>query len=185
MQDKLLAETITVGKIESNVSLIYSIIFSIFYCVVGFFLYKQYRKNSSNNDNYIGVTAKIVSSDCKYYMSEKMGGKYSCNLEVSYDVDNKKYTNGIINNGDIQYKVGSEIDISYSKTDPNIIKIGKPFELATLYLIDYFVPGMFLTIGLIGVIGTLYRYYMVRNYNVYASTYATGAAFGHGFKTPM
>lgn len=176
--NNLYNETVEVGKIQSNVSLIYSLIMGLFMCGVGIFIYKSLFKNE-NNDEYVDITAKIIKDDCKYYLTEKHGGRYSCNLQVLYEVDGKKYYGNVISDNTIQYKSGSEIIISYKKNDPNIIKIKVSND------IFYIIACMFVGIFFIGMIGSFYRYYMAHKYNAYSSIYGTGTAFGHGMRSAL
>ena len=174
--DNLYNEAVEVGKIQTNVSLFLSMtIFFIILCVSIWFFYKT----SKDNKNLSDVTAKILKSECKYYLTEKDGGRYSCNLNVTYEIDGKKYSGDIISNDIMQYKNGSNVTLLYNKLDPNIIEIKKTNNVINIILY------LFLFIFLFGLVGSLYRYYMAHKYGFYSSVYGTGAAFGHGMRSTI
>ncbi len=175
--DNIYNQTIAVGKFQSNISLIYSIMVGIVICVIVIFSYKYFK---SQNDNFVDTIAKILKSECKYYMTEKDGGRYSCALQIEYIINGKSYINNIISNNTIQYKGGSNLDISYDKNDPNIIKLTTLFDK-----IIYIVPFFLISIALLSCGQAYYKYYMAHNYNVYSSIFGASSAFGSGFKQPF
>ncbi len=175
--DNIYNQTIEIGKFQSNMSLLYSIMVGIVICAVVIFVYKYFK---SQNDNFIDTAAKILKSECKYYMTEKDGGKYSCDLQIEYIIDGKSYINNIISNNTIQYKIGSNIDISYDKNDPNVMKLVTLFD-KIIYLIPFFIIGtVLLSCG-----QAYYKYYMAHNFGVYSSIFGASSAFGSGFKQPF
>jgi len=202
----LLDNTLEIGKVQNNASLIYSLVVGIFWCAIGYYWYKQI-KNSRVEDDFIEVSATIVKADCKYFLPEKSAGKYSCDLGVTYEIHGKKYSGKVISNdetfkcsfftfesptssffvSEIQYGVGSKIMLLYSKSDPNIIKVkpGWANFLGKTEYVFYLMPVMLLIFGLSQLCQLAYRYYMVNHYDTYASLYGTGAAFGQGFKSPL
>jgi len=170
-------EAIQVGKIQTGISIIYSIIILIFVIIIWFTINKVFI--AKNADTYNDVIGKIEKSTCEYYLTEKNGGNYSCDLEVTYEIEGKKYTNNIISNNSFKHKIGSNINLQYKKDDPNIIKIKSDTKM-----INYIMCFIIIFI-LIGCFGPIFRYYMANKYNMYSSTYGTGSAFGHGFKSPI
>lgn len=129
--------------------------------------------------DFIDVAGKILKADCKYYMTEKNGGRYSCNLQVMYEINGKKYYGNVINDSTIEYKNGSNITIQYHKNDLNIIKV-KPekFDLTFIFL-------LLIAILIINMVQGFYKYYMAHKYNTYSSIYGASTAFGHGFRSQL
>ena len=164
--------TVEVGKFNSEISLIWTLITSIFWCVVAYYMYKNISK-----DEFAETIAKVTKADCKYY---------NCDEVVTYEVNGKKYSGDLIVHDEIKYKVGFEIDILYNKKNPNIIKPKSKFATdSTLNIIKYIWPCALLFMGLSPIARILYGYFMVHKYDIYASIYGTGAAFGQGFRSPL
>lgn len=182
----LLDNTLEIGKVQNNASLIYSLVVGIFWCAIGYYWYRQI-KDSRIEDDFIEVSASIVKADCKYFLPDKSAGKYSCDLDVTYEINGKKYSGKVISNDEIQYGAGSKIMLLYNKSDPKIIKVkpGWASFLGKTEYVFYIMPVMLLIFGLSQLCQLAYRYYMINHYDTYASLYGTGAAFGQGFKSPL
>lgn len=175
-------EAIEVGKTHSGFSIVYQLITIIIFIVFIFLGYKYFQKLLK--DDFIDTTATIIDSKCNYYTPEKSAGKYSCNLDISYFINGKKYLGNVISDTGIHYKPGSKIRVSYHNEDPNVVKIKGDHEK-----IIYPFFGMFsvvLTIILLSsVIRPIYDLYMAKRYGVFSSIYGTGAAFRHGIRSAL
>jgi hypothetical protein len=86
-------------------------------CICG--LYNQISSSSSVN-----VTARITQVNlCTPQVNNNITN-YSCNLQVTYLVNNISYTNNITLQNTIKYSLNDNVNISYDSSNPN--KIGPP-----------------------------------------------------------
>lgn len=169
---EIYGETVDMGKLNSKFSLVQGLFVSMILCIAAFGLYLIL--NPSSDRNFIRIPGKVTKSECKYYLAEKNGGRYSCNMQISYKIGDKVYLNNAISNEINEYHVGSDIDIMYNKNDPNIIKVAPHHEMLIWLIMCSLMMG-----GIASCVGIGWRYYMASNYNAYASVSGIGAALGY------
>ena len=170
-------EAIDMGKTQSNFAILFSMIFLIIIAVCAIITYIYYNNNILHkNSNIVNATILEVKK-CSLYTPEKSSSKYSCDLRITYTIDDKKYTTDIIADNYYKYKPNSTIEVYYDKNDPNVITIVNDTKFIWPFIVFFIVT--FLTILLFGFSKTFYDYYMTRKYNLYSSIYGISGAFGH------
>ena len=76
--------------------------------------------NLMSSNSSVNITARVTQvTSCTL-----QGSNYSCNLQVTYLVNNTPYTNSITLQNPIQYSLNDNVNISYDPSNPN--KIGPP-----------------------------------------------------------
>ena len=102
----------SLGKFEGNLKLYIAGVVSIVLVILAIYMF------ATNNSNLVNATGKVTAITCPPSSSDNE----NCNIRINYTVNDTVY-NGNINTLEGNYKVGSNIDISYDSTKPTNITL--------------------------------------------------------------
>jgi hypothetical protein len=85
----------------------------------------------SKKDNYIKIKADIKNINCYEVRTKHTSNrgvvtysyKYNCNINVTYNIKDKKYENNIKTNSSTDYRKDKTIEISYDPNNPMNIRL--------------------------------------------------------------
>jgi hypothetical protein len=112
-------ETANLGKIYATIQIIIGIIIFIICFLCG--MYNVFSPSSTANTT---ATITNVNSSLESTIKSSVGTEqlnYSCNLEITYVVNNITYRNNITLENSEKYVVNQTVDISYRIDNPNDI----------------------------------------------------------------
>lgn len=112
------------GKLQSLIGFICAIIAAVILICAGLLFY---FKDESNN---VDTTATIKEINCTQRPTETYDSRTrrykreiinDCVLTINYNVLDKVYENKLTSSGTTIYYVGASVDITYDKTNPNVV----------------------------------------------------------------
>lgn len=151
------------GRLMALLGLIFGIVLGIGLIIASIVLYMKKSKYTKK------VTANVKSSTCTNY-SNNNNLNYNCTLNVTYTTsDNKQIEKIIYTDSNINYIVGSTIELVYNPDDPSDIIIGNqlPNKMISLFL---------LIIGIFVIGGSWLWYWISRKSKFGASVYGVSSA---------
>jgi hypothetical protein len=156
----LYEDTSNLGKSYATIQVFIGIIIFIILCLCG--LYNNFKTDTHGN---VKATIGQVSCNKKVY-SENTQSIYSCDLRVSYIVNDKVYINNLTLENSQQYVLNQDIDISYDLNNPNIITEKQANNSTT--------GSISMVIGSLIMLSCGVNYYLANNSKIYSAT--TGVA---------
>lgn len=148
----------SLGKAEATITLVVCIVIS---AIFFFFGHKLYDVKQPNMDTTYGTVTK---SQCTPMMFGKQK-QYQCTISVNYVVNGTKYSVNTSSISDAPYVVGQAIEMSYEIKNPSVALV-KQLSIKT---VSYVLFG----IGMLILLGGVYRYYLASHSTIYAAE--TGA----------
>ena len=141
MSNKIVNGIVTFGRTKVIITSVVFYIIAIIVLIIGIVLL-------ASKDKYTQKTiAKITNATCEkrvYYNKNSTRIKYSCNVDLVYNIDNKEYKNKLTFEDSRQYNINDNIEIKYNPEEPNeIIKSGISSKVAGGIMIGI---GIFLII---------------------------------------
>lgn len=104
------------GRFRSGISVVLGTLIALIFLFLGGYL--VFRKQDTNKQE---TTATVNNVNCSFVAGSSRNTSYSCNLNLTYNVDNKLYNNSLITTSSAPYYKGQQITIIYDITNPNII----------------------------------------------------------------
>lgn len=164
--DQLYSGSAEVGIIWSLISAIIATIIGIFLIIAG--IYILVKKSTLQE-----VSGTVISADPPSCGSQpyNVGNQptYSCNLTVSYTVNDTHFQKIIWYSGSVIYSPGQSITIYYNPNNP-----GNPSLTGA---VPHFVGGILIFMGLLMAVASWFWYYMSRKYKFVAAAEGASAAY--------
>lgn len=127
-QDKYTDIGMTITSIYAKYNgIMTGIVCTIIICILYIVSYNLYIYNNGYSDEIINGT--IINANCLDNKNEKgITTSYNCILDVSYYINNNKYTNKLITDNNTQLYINNIIKIKYNKINYNDIISDKIFN---------------------------------------------------------
>ena len=166
--DNLYDDASSLGKIQSLIGLVFSIIIGLVLIIIGYYFV-------SSSNKYISITGIVKNVICEDKIQTNSTSRSTttsttkvCTLNIEYNVNNVVYTNSLTVNNVI-YSMDQPIQIEYLESDPNQIRMPGLSD-STL---GYISSG----ISIFLVLGAGVNYYLSTNYKLYASAQGANTVY--------
>ncbi len=103
------------GKTFASIGMLIGCCICTIFCICA-------SSNLMSSNSSVNVTARVTQVTSTTPQVNNNVTTYSCNLQVTYLIDNKPYTNSITLQNSIKYSLNDNVNISYDSKNPN--KIG-------------------------------------------------------------
>lgn len=149
-------ETANLGKIQSSITLIVTIIIGVILLIIAIYFGTQ-KQNPS-------VKALIKTATCETYNKTVNDTKeiyYKCLLKLNYTINNIEYINNLSIDSNIVYNPGNYIEIQYDETNPN--------NISYISINNSTLSSISTLVAIVIIVFSYINYYMTNNSKAYAS----------------
>lgn len=166
--DNLYDDASSLGKIQSLIGLVFSIIIGLVLIIIGYY----YVSSSNKYNSTTGIVKNVI---CEDKIQTNSTGRTTttsttkvCTMNIEYNVDNVIYTNSLTVENVI-YSMDQPIQIEYLESDPNQIRMPGLSDSTMGYISS--------GISIILILGAGVNYYLSTNYKLYASAQGANTVY--------